>query len=52
MLDLKSLKTMDNLEPYQGFYDLYEYGAKEKHFLHHATVSVLFVVLNIVKLSI
>ena len=32
---------MDNLEPYQGFYDLWGYGDNEKHFLHHATVSIL-----------
>ena len=34
-------KTMDNLEPYPGFYDDNEYGEYEKHFLHHATVSML-----------
>ena len=43
---------MDNLEPYPGFYDDNEYGEYEKHFLHHATVSVLFNLFMIVKLSI
>ena len=32
---------MDNLEPYQGFYAKKGYGEYEKHFLHHATVSML-----------
>ena len=32
---------MDNLEPYQGFYDKRGYEESEKHFLHHATVSML-----------
>ena len=42
---------MDNLEPYRGFYNEREYGEYEKHFLHHATVSVLFILFEIVKLS-
>ena len=32
---------MDSLEPYQGFYEKQGYGEYEKHFLHHATVSML-----------
>ena len=32
---------MDNLEPELGFYDVNGYGEFEKHFLHHATVSML-----------
>ena len=32
---------MDNLEPQPGFYNKRGYGEFEKHYLHHATVSVL-----------
>ena len=32
---------MDDLEPGPGFYDRHGYGKFEKHFLHHATVSML-----------
>ena len=32
---------MDNLEPQPGFYNENGYGEVEKHFLHHATVSIL-----------
>ena len=32
---------MYSLEPYKGFYDKKGYGEIEKHFLHHATVSML-----------
>ena len=41
MLGLKRLKTMENLEPEPGFYDLYGYGDNEKYLLHDATVSLL-----------
>ena len=32
---------MDNLEPYSDYYAKRGYGEYEKHFLHHATVSML-----------
>ena len=32
---------MDNLEPRPGFYAKHEYGEYEKHFIHHAAVSML-----------
>ena len=37
---------MDNLEPQPGFYDKNGYGEVEKHFLHHATVSMLSIYIN------
>ena len=43
---------MDNLEPHPGFYAKCEYGGYEKHFLHHAIVSRLNVIVIIVKNSI
>ena len=37
---------MENLEPYQGFYDKKGYGQYEKRFLHYATVSMVNIVYN------
>ena len=34
---------MESLEPEPGYYDNRGYGDNEKHLLHHATVSVLYV---------
>ena len=37
---------MDNLEPEPHFYHDNEYEEYEKHFLHHATVSMLNILIN------
>ena len=34
---------MENLEPMPGFYESRGYGSYEKHLLHHATVSKLYI---------
>ena len=43
---------MENLELEPGFYNKRGYGEFEKHYLHHATVSVLILIFIIVKLYI